>query len=347
MEVKETKDSKNEVVKQLNQKLNNRYQIINQIGAGGMAKVYHAHDLYLNRSVAIKIINLDTNKIDDLNKERFLQEIQAVSRIRHPNVILVYDIFIDQKNWCLVLELLKGQTLKEYLTNIGVLSINETLNIMEKVLLGVNACHQVGIIHRDLKPDNILLTDNGAIKVLDFGIAMIDGREVKKHAHQVIGTMKYIAPEVVKFEPTTIQSDIYSLGIILYELLTGKPPFFHKNPQLLANKHIKEPMPLIRDYNPKIPQSLENIILKATNKNPNKRYQSISDMAEDLLSCLNYNRKKEKPLLNNQTVIIKDKVVKVNRLNFFLPFFLKKWFLILLTFIILLSLLTTVLIIVL
>ncbi|MCL8209839.1 serine/threonine-protein kinase [Spiroplasma attinicola] len=333
--------------KEITKKLNNRYQIVNQIGAGGMAKVYQAEDLYLNRSVAIKIINLDTNKIDDLNKERFLQEIKAVSRIRHPNVILVYDIFIDQKNWCLVLELLKGKTLKEYLSNIGVLSVNETLNIMQKILLGVNACHQVGIIHRDLKPDNILLTDNGAIKVLDFGIAMIDGKEVKKHAHQVVGTMKYIAPEVVKFEPATVQSDIYSLGIILYELLTGRPPFFHKNPQLLANKHIKEPMPLIRDYNQKIPQSLENVIIKATSKNPKNRYQTINEMAQDLLSCLNSNRRSEKPLANKQKVIIKNKGIKINNLNFFLPFFLKKWFLVFISSLIFLILIAAILIIVL
>ncbi|MGL5268563.1 MAG: protein kinase domain-containing protein [Spiroplasma sp.] len=329
----------------MNQKLNNRYQIIKKIGFGGMAKIYEAKDLYLNRNVAIKVINLETNKIDDLSKERFLQEINAVSRIRHPNVILVYDIFVDQQNWCLVLELLKGKTLKTYLADIGILSVIETLNIFQKILLGINACHQVGIIHRDLKPDNILLTDNGAVKVLDFGIAMIDGYEVKKHANQVVGTMKYIAPEVVKFEPATIQSDIYALGIILYELLTGKPPFIHKNPQLLANKHFKEPMPLIRDYNPAIPQSLENIILKAASKNPIERYKSIEEMAQDLGSCLNYNRKNEKPLVTKQKIIMKNKWFKFNKLNFFFPFFLKKWFLILLTLIIILTIISTVLVI--
>lgn len=321
---------------EMNQKLNNRYQIINKIGSGGMAKVYEAKDLYLNRNVAVKIINLDTNKIDNLSQERFLQEIRAVSRIRHPNVILVYDIFIDQKNWCLVLELLKGKTLKEYLSNLGVLSINETLNIMQKILLGVNACHQAGIVHRDLKPDNILLTDNGAIKVLDFGIAMIDGYEVKKHVHQVVGTMKYIAPEVVSFKPATIQSDIYSLGIILYELLIGKPPFFHKNPQLLANKHIKEFMPLIRDYNPTIPQSLENIIMKATRKNPDERYKTIQEMSQDLATCLNHNRRNEKPLVGKQKIIVKNKGIKFNKLNFVFPFFLKRWFLIALSLVIIL-----------
>lgn len=328
-----------------NKKLNNRYQIINKIGSGGMAKVYEANDLYLNRNVAVKIINLDTtNKIDNLSKERFLQEIKAVSRIRHPNVILVYDIFIDNENWCLVLELLKGKTLKEYLTNIGVLSVNETLNIFQKILAGVNACHQAGIVHRDLKPDNILLTDNGAIKVLDFGIAMIDGYEVKKHANQVVGTMKYIAPEVVKFEPATVQSDIYSLGIILYELLAGKPPFFHKNPQILANKHIKDQMPSIRDYNVAIPQSLENIIINATNKNPNERYHSIEAMSQDLATCLSPSRRNEKPVVSKKKVLIRNKTLKLNKLNFFFPFFLKKWFLILLILIIVLIIAATVVI---
>lgn len=212
---------------EINKLLNNRYHILKIIGSGGMAKVYEAQDKYLNRQVALKVIN-PISPLDDLIKERFLQEIRAVSRVRHPNVILVYDVFIDKKDWCLVFELLEGKTLKEYLSNYSVLSVNEVIVIMKEILKGVNACHAVNIIHRDLKPENIILTSNGAIKVLDFGIAVIDDYEVKKHANQVVGTMKYIAPEVVKFQKPTIQSDIYALGIILYELLVGKPPFFIK-----------------------------------------------------------------------------------------------------------------------
>lgn len=326
-----------------NKILNKRYRIINKIGSGGMAQVYHAQDLFLNRSVAIKVINL-VSEIDDLAKQRFLQEIKAVTRVRHPNVILVYDIFIDKEDWCLVLELMQGKTLKEYLNNSGILSPKETLSIFQKILAGVDACHQAGIIHRDLKPDNILLTSSGDIKVLDFGISMIDGYEVKKHEHQVIGTMKYIAPEVVKFENPTIKSDIYSLGIILYELLTGKAPFNHKNPQILANKHIKEPMPSLRDVNHNIPQSLENIINKATNKNPNKRYLNIITMQNDLASCLNENRKNEKIWASDKKVILKNnKKIKINDPK---PFFASKWFLgILSAFILLIVALTIFLIV--
>jgi len=292
-----------------------------------MAQVYQAHDLYLHRLVALKIIN-PLSALDDLNKERFLQEIKAVARIRHPNVILVYDVFIDKKDWCLVFELLEGKTLKEYLNNIGVLEMNETINIMKQVLKGVNACHQVGIIHRDLKPDNIIFTFNGAIKVLDFGIAIIDDYEVKKHAHQVIGTMKYIAPEVVKFQKSTIQSDIYALGIILYELLSGKPPFFHKNPQILASKHLKEPMPLIRDINQNIPQSLENVIMKATNKNLKLRYQNILEFENDLETCLDARRKNEKPIIKKQALFFQNQQKwKMTRAPLQQPFYLKRWFL--------------------
>ncbi len=301
---------------EINKLLNNRYHILKIIGSGGMAKVYEAQDKYLNRQVALKVIN-PFSPLDDLIKERFLQEIRAVSRVRHPNVILVYDVFIDKKDWCLVFELLEGKTLKEYLSNYSVLSVNEVIVIMKEILKGVNACHAVNIIHRDLKPENIILTSSGAIKVLDFGIAVIDDYEVKKHANQVVGTMKYIAPEVVKFQKPTIQSDIYALGIILYELLVGKPPFFHKNPQILAAKHIKEPMPLIHEINKNIPQSLENIILKATAKNINDRYRTISELSNDLDCCLKTENKNN--MLFKKNYLNSQKLKK--------PFYLKKEFL--------------------
>ncbi|WP_425381600.1 serine/threonine-protein kinase [Spiroplasma endosymbiont of Polydrusus pterygomalis] len=303
---------------EINKLLNNRYHILKVIGSGGMAKVYEAEDKYLNRQVALKVIN-PISPLDDLIKERFLQEIRAVSRIRHPNVILVYDIFIDKKDWCLVFELLEGKTLKEYLSNYSVLSVNEVIVIMKEILKGVSACHAANIIHRDLKPENIILTSSGAIKVLDFGIAVIDDYEVKKHANQVVGTMKYIAPEVVKFQKPTIQSDIYALGIILYELLVGKPPFFHKNPQILAAKHIKEPMPLIHEINNNIPQSLENIILKATAKDIKDRYQTINELSNDLNYCLEKEDKNHNSLFLRKNYLNSQKLKK--------PFYLKKWFL--------------------
>lgn len=300
---------------EINKVLNNRYYILKVIGSGGMAKVYEAKDKYLNRQVALKVIN-PLSPLDDLIKERFLQEIRAVSRIRHPNVILVYDVFIDKQDWCLVFELLEGKTLKEYLNNYSILSVHEVVTIMKEVLKGVSACHASAIIHRDLKPENIILTDSGAIKVLDFGIAVIDDYEVKKHANQVVGTMKYIAPEVVKFQKPTIQSDIYALGIILYELLVGKPPFFHKNPQILAAKHIKESIPLIHEINNNIPQSLANIVLKATAKDIKDRYQTVNELYRDLNCCL------EKENKNENSDFLKKNYINSQRLK--KPFYLKK-----------------------
>ncbi|WP_375318252.1 serine/threonine protein kinase [Spiroplasma endosymbiont of Virgichneumon dumeticola] len=317
----------------INKILNNRYQVTKQIGAGGMAKVYEAHDKFLDRKVALKIIN-PISPLDDLIKERFLQEINAVTRIKHPNVILVYDVFIDKADWCLVFELLEGKTLKEYLTTNSVLGVSEAVAITQEILKGINACHVAGIIHRDLKPENIILTASGAIKVLDFGIAVIDNYEVKKHANQVVGTMKYIAPEVVLFQQPTTQSDIYAMGIILYELLIGEPPFFHKNPQILASKHIKEPMPLVRNINNNIPQSLENIIMKATCKTVAGRYQMIEELQIDLATCLESARKNEKRTNKTQVIILKNKTVNLNVDKLKQPFYAKRWFLFILIIII-------------
>lgn len=311
---------------EINKILNNRYQITKQIGSGGMAKVYEAHDKFLNRKVALKIIN-PTSPLDDLIKQRFLQEIKAVTRIKHPNVILVYDVFIDKTDWCLVFELLEGKTLKEYLSANSILGIIEAVTITQEILKGINACHNAGIIHRDLKPENIVLTASGAIKVLDFGIAVIDDYEVKKHVNQVVGTMKYIAPEVVRFHKPTTQSDIYAMGIILYELLIGKPPFIHKNPQILASKHIKEPMPLVRDINNNIPQSLENIIMKATCKTIAGRYQTINELQTDLTTCLVNTRKNEKRINKTQVIILKNKEENINANKLKQPVYSKKWFL--------------------
>lgn len=311
---------------EINKILNNRYQITKQIGSGGMAKVYEAHDKFLNRKVALKIIN-PISTLDDLIKQRFLQEIKAVTRIKHPNVILVYDVFIDKTDWCLVFELLEGKTLKEYLSANSILGIIEAVTITQEILKGINACHSAGIIHRDLKPENIVLTASGAIKVLDFGIAVIDDYEVKKHANQVVGTMKYIAPEVVRFQKPTTQSDIYAMGIILYELLIGKPPFTHQNPQILASKHIKEPMPLVRDINNNIPQSLENIIMKATCKTIAGRYQTISELQTDLTTCLANTRKNEKRINKTQVIILKNKEENINANKLKQPVYSKKWFL--------------------
>lgn len=269
----------------INDILNKRYQIIKEIGIGGMAKVYEAQDLFLNKKVALKLINLENNNV--LIKKRFLQEIKALLRLKHENIISIHDIFINEEYYCLVLELICGKTLKQYLNINGSLSVNETTEIFKNILQGVEASHQKGIIHRDLKPDNILLANDGSVKILDFGIAIIDNIEIKKNKKQVIGTMKYIAPEVVKLQKTTIQSDIYSLGIILYELLIGKVPFEDENQKILANKHIKENIPFIKEINPEISQSLENIIIKATNKNLAKRYKNVNEFKNDLLSSLN------------------------------------------------------------
>lgn len=265
--------------------LQDRYQIISKIASGGMADVFRAHDQYLNRTVAIKILNQQASNSKQV-VQKFYKEVEATTRLKHQNVVEVYDVFEDNNRWCIVLELINGYTLKDRLVRTGPMVIIEALKMFNYILSAVQAAHKADIIHRDLKPENILISFDGKIKVSDFGIAIIGDEDSSKNG-KIIGTAKYISPEAVQSKATDQRSDIYSLGIMLFEMLIGSTPFNGQNPVLLAVKQVREPLFEPSLINPNINQFLENIIIKATAKNAFERYQSIAQMSEDINKYLN------------------------------------------------------------
>lgn len=312
--------------------LQKRYEIINKIASGGMAEVYRAHDLFLDRVVAVKILNQKANENLQILK-KFYKEVDATTRIRHDNIVEVYDIFEQNGCLCIVLELIEGYTLKDRLLRTGPLAIKECLQIFQAIIAGVEIAHKNKIVHRDLKPENILISFDGKIKVSDFGIAIIfDDQKTKQN--KIVGTAKYISPECVQSLPMDYRSDIYSLGIVLFELLTGSSPFNGQNPALIAVKHVREPLPSPRSINPKISLALENLVIKATAKNCVERYQDLQELKTDLDLIINQsnNETKVKPLkLKNCITLKKDnKIQKLfvrNRLDM-MPFFISLKFLI-------------------
>ena len=274
------------------QKINDRYEIIKSIGEGGMANVYLAHDVILDRDVAIKVLRGDLAG-DDKFVRRFQREALAASSLSHPNIVEMYDVGEDNGTYYIVMEYIKGMTLKQLIKKRGALTLSECLDIMTQLTDGVDCAHASYIIHRDLKPQNIMIQDNGEIKITDFGIAMALNSTQVTQTNSVMGSVHYLPPEQASGKGTTVKSDIYSLGIMFYELLTGSLPFKGENAVEIAFKQIKDDIPSVREINPSIPQSVENIILRATAKNPKNRYSSVKEMHDDLQTCLNEDRKDE------------------------------------------------------
>ena len=275
------------------QKINDRYEIIKSIGEGGMANVYLAKDIILDRNVAIKILRGDLAG-DEKFVRRFQREALSASSLSHPNIVEMYDVGEDNGTYYIVMEYVSGMTLKQLIKKRGSLSLSEAIDIMLQITDGIKAAHDSYIIHRDLKPQNILIQDNGEIKITDFGIAMALNSTQLTQTNSVMGSVHYLPPEQASGKGATIKSDIYSMGILFYELLTGKLPFKGDNAVEIALKHMKNDIPSVRSENPNIPQSVENIILKATAKNPKNRYETASKMHDDLLTCLNEDRLNEK-----------------------------------------------------
>ncbi len=275
------------------QKINDRYEIIKSIGEGGMANVYLAKDIILDRNVAIKILRGDLAG-DEKFVRRFQREALSASSLSHPNIVEMYDVGEDNGTYYIVMEYVSGMTLKQLIKKRGSLSLSEAIDIMLQITDGIKAAHDSYIIHRDLKPQNILIQDNGEIKITDFGIAMALNSTQLTQTNSVMGSVHYLPPEQASGKGATIKSDIYSMGILFYELLTGKLPFKGDNAVEIALKHMKNDIPSVRAENPNIPQSVENIILKATAKNPKNRYETASKMHDDLLTCLNEDRLNEK-----------------------------------------------------
>lgn len=270
----------------------NRYELIRNLGQGGMADVYLALDTLLNRQVAIKLMRGDISD-DPVNVLRFQREAKAVADLSHPNIVEIYDIGQYNNRPYMVMEYVKGKTLKEMLRKRGALDVNEALDIAKQMVLAIKAAHDKGIIHRDIKPQNIIIKDDGTVKVMDFGIALTKDNLQLTQTDSVMGSVHYLAPELAKGSAASYQSDIYAMGIVLYEMLVGDVPFKDDTAVRICLKHIKEPLPSVRAFNPNIPQALENVVLIACAKNPRQRYGSTQEMAMALNRCLS---KKEEPV---------------------------------------------------
>ena len=277
----------------------NRYEILSLIGQGGMADVYKAKDTILNRIVAIKVLR-DKLSQDAMALVRFQREASAASRLSHPNVVDIYDVGEYEGMHYIVMEFIRGRTLKELIAQRGALDVDEAIGIMKQLVSAINHAHENNIIHRDIKPQNVLVKDDGTIKITDFGIAVANGSVQLTFNNTVMGSAHYLAPETTQGKEPNEQVDIYSLGIVFYELLTGKVPFTGKTPTEIAIKHLRKPMPFVRDFNPNIPQSVENIILKATAKNLSQRYVSCKEMLYDLIHCLDPEYRDMKRIKVNQ-----------------------------------------------
>ena len=278
------------------QKINDRYEIIRSIGEGGMANVYLGYDEILDRNVAIKILRGDLSN-DEKFVRRFQREALSASSLSHPNIVEMYDVGEDNGLYYIVMEYVEGKTLKQLLKKRGSLTLSEAIDIIVQLTDGMTHAHDSYIIHRDLKPQNIMIQDDGQIKITDFGIAMALNSTQLTQTNSVMGSVHYLPPEQASGKGSTTKSDIYSMGIIFYELLTGKLPFKGENAVEIALKQMRDPLPSLKENNPNIPQSVENIILKATAKNPKNRYEDAKSMHDDLLTALDDERMNEAPLV--------------------------------------------------
>ena len=274
------------------QKISDRYQIIKAIGEGGMANVYLAYDTILDRDVAVKVLRGDLAN-DEKFVRRFQREALSASSLTHPNIVEVYDVGEDHGQYYIVMEYVEGRHLKDLIKKRGKLTLSEVIDIMLQITDGMSVAHDSYIIHRDIKPQNIMILENGLVKIMDFGIAMAMNSTQLTQTNSVMGSVHYLPPEQANGKGSTLQSDIYSMGIVMYELLTGKLPYKGDNAVEIALKHLKKPLPSIREELPNIPQSVENIIIKATAKNPKNRYTDAREMHNDLLTCLDESRENE------------------------------------------------------
>lgn len=274
------------------QKINDRYQIIKSIGEGGMANVYLAYDTILDRNVAVKVLRGDL-ATDEKFVRRFQREALSASSLSHPNIVEVYDVGEDNGQYYIVMEYIEGCQLKQLLKKRGRLTLSEVIDIMLQITDGLSVAHDAYIIHRDIKPQNIMILDSGLVKITDFGIAMAMNSTQLTQTNSVMGSVHYLPPEQANGKGSTLQSDIYSMGILMYELLTGELPYKGDNAVEIALKHLKEKIPSVREKFPEIPQSVENIIIKATAKNPKNRYADARSMNEDLRTCLDDSRVNE------------------------------------------------------
>lgn len=278
-----------------------RYRIVKQIGRGGMADVYLAKDLILDgEEVAVKVLRTNY-QTDPIAVARFQREARAMADLGHPHIVRITDIGEEDGQQYLAMEYVAGLDLKRYIKEHYPLSNEEAVRIMGQILLAMRLAHTRGIVHRDLKPQNILLTPDGTAKVTDFGIAVAFAETSLTQTNSMLGSVHYLSPEQARGSKATVQSDIYAMGIIFYEMLTGHIPYDGDSAVTIGLQHFQKPLPSVIAENPSVPQALENVIIKATAKKLTNRYRSVSEMYVDLSSSLSYNRRNESKLIFDET----------------------------------------------
>lgn len=287
--------------------INNRYEILSRVGAGGMSDVYKAKDHKLNRNVAIKVLKNEFSK-DKNFVSKFRVEAQSAASLIHPNIVNVYDVGEDAGLYYIVMELIEGITLKSYIDKKGKLSVKETISIAIQIANGIECAHNNQIVHRDIKPQNIMISREGKVKVTDFGIARAASANTINGS--AMGSVHYISPEQAGGQYVDEKSDIYSLGITMFEMLTGRVPFDGESTVTIALKHIKSNVPSVREYLPNVPVSIEKIILKCTQNRADRRYPKISLLISDLKRALSEPNvdfvQLEQRVDNGSTVMITD-----------------------------------------
>lgn len=274
--------------------LNERYEVIKMIGGGGMANVYLGHDTILDRDVAIKVLRLEYAN-DEEFITRFHREAQSATSLSHPNIVNIYDVGEEDNIYYMVMEYVEGMTLKKYIQMYGPIPVEESIEIMQQLTSAIEHAHINNIVHRDIKPQNILINDFAQVKVTDFGIALALSATSLTQTNSVLGSVHYLSPEQARGGMATRKSDIYSLGIVFFELLTGRIPFSGQSAVSIALKHLQSNTPSIKNWNPAIPQSIENVVLKATTKDPFYRYDTVEALETDMLSALDPERHNEPP----------------------------------------------------
>ncbi|MEW5592220.1 Stk1 family PASTA domain-containing Ser/Thr kinase [Peribacillus frigoritolerans] len=278
----------------IGRRINGRYKLIQMVGGGGMANVYLARDMILDRDVALKILRMDFNNDEEFIK-RFNREAQSATSLAHPNIVSIYDVGEEDSIYYIVMEYVDGFTLKQYIQKYYPIPVDEALDIMRQITAAISHAHHNGIIHRDIKPQNILIDKEGTVKITDFGIALALSATNITQTNAVLGSVHYLSPEQARGGMANKKSDIYSLGIVMFELLTGRLPFSGESAVSIALKHLQSETPSPKRWNPEIPQSVENIILKATAKDSYYRYESVDSMEDDIRTSLNPERSNEPP----------------------------------------------------
>ncbi|HWL24376.1 MAG TPA: Stk1 family PASTA domain-containing Ser/Thr kinase [Ureibacillus sp.] len=276
----------------IGKRINDRYKILQLVGGGGMSNVYLAHDMILNRDVAVKVLRYDATNEEEFHR-RFQREALSATSLMHPNIVSIYDVGEDEDMHYIVMEYIKGKTLKQYINEYSPISPARSVHIMRQLTSAIAHAHENQIIHRDIKPQNILIDEDGNCKITDFGISTTLSATSFTKTNSVLGTVHYLSPEQARGGLATKKSDIYALGIVLYELLTGELPFSGESAVSIALKHLQSETPSVRAIDASIPQALENVVLKATAKNPAHRYNSVEEMEEDLDTVLSSNRLNE------------------------------------------------------